>query len=251
MVKLIIGFLVSFITFLLFSGCGGGGSSGGVEVSVKPSLIIPLYLEPENWGTLVEQKKANSSLKMVAIVNQANGDFTQLSTSYDDGIKTLAQSSIEPVGYVYSRYGKRSMDAIKENIDMWSNYSIEGIFIDEVDDNGTFAYYKELSDYIRSKGLKVIMNPGSDIDGKFVALADIMVVVENYYSKLPTQKSISYGGVKAALIHASPSSDEVIDDALQFAKKHGCTHIYITDDKHPNPWDSYPSYFDKLLVQMR
>lgn len=251
MIKYIFGLLVLFITFLLLSGCRGGGSSGGVEVSVKPSLLIPLYSEPENWGTLVEQKRANFRLRMVAIVNQANGDFTQPSANYEDGIEMLARNGIEPIGYVYSSYGKRSMDAIKENIDMWSNYNIGGIFIDEVDDNETFAYYKELSDYIRSKGLKVIMNPGSDIDGKFVALADIMVVVENYYSKLLTQRSISYSGAKAALIHASPSSDEVIDEALAFAKRHKCAYVYVTDDKMPNPWDAYPSYFDRLLVQMR
>lgn len=246
--KFTIVFVLSFMTLLFLSGCGDSSDS---KVDAKTSLMIPLYMEPENWDTLINQKKENPSLGMIAIVNQTNGDFTVRSAKYEEGIALLTQNNIEPIGYIYSFYGQRSMEAVKKNVDMWSNYRIQGIFIDEVDDAGTFAYYKELSDYIRSKGLKVIMNPGSEIHDEFVSLADIMVVVEKHYDRLPTQTGIAYKGVRAALWYASPSSDEVIDEALTFAKKHGCSYLYITDDIQPNPWDSYPSYFEKFLAQMR
>jgi Spherulation-specific family 4 len=230
--------------------------------SPKLQILIPLYIYP-NWydrdkylwsQVIVAAKK----VRVLAIINPNNGpDRAPPNSDYQQGIKDLRQAGVKIIGYVPSDYARRDLQAVKADIDLYTNYfKVDGIFIDEVTSNlEDLSYYHKLYQYIKtiSPQYLTIANPGTNIPENYITqpIADITVIFEN------TQKAwIAYrppGYIKkyspqhfAALVH-STSNRKLMKSTIDRAIKHQFGYIYITDDRTDtadrNPWDSLPEYW--------
>jgi len=173
---------------LFFIACDGQSTAS--TKSFK--LLIPLYAYPtsnDSWSELVTLKQNHSLVEIVAIVNQSNGTFDTNSSSFYDGIKTLSNAKITPVGYVNTKSATRTLQEVQTDVDNWALYykevGLKGIFFDVTSSHtDKVSYYKTLSEYAKSKDLNIIiLNPGTTVDEEFFQeeVASIIVTKEEYY----------------------------------------------------------------------
>jgi Spherulation-specific family 4 len=249
-------------------------SSRAAEIAIAPSthphrsrhhqlqILLPLYSYP-NWYDrekyLWKQVAAAAQrVPIVAIINPNNGpDRSPPNTDYQQGIKDLHQANVRTIGYVRSNYGKRSLKAVKADIDLYfKHFNVDGIFIDEsASASDKLDYYQQLYKYIKSQSdrYQVIINPGTNADEGYVSrsVADVVVMFENqqrewnhyhlpaYTKKYPPQHF-------AALIHTTANS-RLMKATLDRAVKERFGYIYITNDStetaNNNPWDTLPIYW--------
>jgi Spherulation-specific family 4 len=228
----------------------------------KLQILLPLYSYP-NWYDrekyLWKQVAAAAQrVPIVAIINPNNGpDRSPPNADYQQGIKDLHQAHVKTIGYVRSNYGKRSLKAVKADIDLYfKHFNVAGIFIDEsASARDKLDYYQQLYKYIKSHSdrYQVIINPGTDADEGYVSqsVADVVVMFENqqrewtryrppaYTRKYPPQHF-------AALIHTTANS-RLMKTTIDRAAKERFGYIYITNDStetaNNNPWDTLPIYW--------
>jgi Spherulation-specific family 4 len=228
----------------------------------KLQILLPLYSYP-NWYDrekyLWKQVAAAAQrVPIVAIINPNNGpDRSPPNADYQHGIKDLQQANVKTIGYVRSNYGKRSLKAVKADIDLYFKYfNVDGIFIDEsASASDKLEYYQQLYKHIKSQSdrYQVIVNPGTNADEGYVSqsVADVVVMFENqqrqwnhyhppaYLKKYPPQHF-------AALIHSTANS-RLMKTTLDRAAKERFGYIYITNDStetaNNNPWDTLPIYW--------
>jgi len=262
-----IAFLLTAAVWL--AGCGGG-SDGITELSAEENdvttrkVLLPLYSYPNwydgndsyAWYPLIAAKTADSRSRITAIINPENGHFSECNDDFARGLDDLSAAGIATIGYVYTLYGERDIAEVKEDIDNWkacyAAKGIGGIFFDEVStDPERLAYYRQLSDYAREKGLSfVVLNPGTTTDSAYItsAIADIVVTYENPESRLHDDPPDSYNVPSdttqlGLLLYETFSSVDTLD---RFAREHHFTAFYYTaDGEDGNPWDS----IDKTLPQ--
>lgn len=234
--------------------------------SDKLQILLPLYIYP-NW---YDQDKylwkqvvlAAQKVSIVAIINPNNGpDRSPPNSDYQQGIKDLHQAKVKIVGYVYSNYSNRDLQAVKSDIDLYLNYfNVDGIFIDEVaSTKEKLDYYQQIYQYIKSKSKQhqVILNPGTDLDEIYLRqpVADIAVIFENYQREWKKYHPPTY--IKnyspqhfAVLVHTTANS-KLMKSTLDRAAKYQLGYIYVTNDStdtpNHNPWDSLPSYWHKQV----
>jgi hypothetical protein len=264
----------SHTTVLSHSMLEETSSSRAAETAIAPSIhpnrsrhhqlqiLLPLYSYP-NWYDrekyLWKQVAAAAQkVPIVAIINPNNGpDRSPPNADYQQGIKDLHQANVKTIGYVRSNYGKRSLKAVKADIDLYfKHFNVAGIFIDEsASARDKLDYYQQLYKYIKSQSdrYQVIINPGTDADEGYVSqsVADVVVMFENqqrewnryrppaYLKKYPPQHF-------AALIHTTANS-RLMKTTLDRAAKERFGYIYITNDStetaNNNPWDTLPIYW--------
>jgi hypothetical protein len=264
----------SHTTVLSHSMLEETSSSRAAETAIAPSIhpnrsrhhqlqiLLPLYSYP-NWYDrekyLWKQVAAAAQkVPIVAIINPNNGpDRSPPNADYQQGIKDLHQANVKTIGYVRSNYGKRSLKAVKADIDLYfKHFNVAGIFIDEsASARDKLDYYQQLYKYIKAQSdrYQVIINPGTDADEGYVSqsVADVVVMFENqqrewnryrppaYLKKYPPQHF-------AALIHTTANS-RLMKTTLDRAAKERFGYIYITNDStetaNNNPWDTLPIYW--------
>ncbi len=225
-------------------------------------ILIPLYSYPdlgqENsiWQKLIDTKKSNPNIEIVAIVNPNNGYFREKDNNFSQGIQALVEADIRVVGYVYTKYGKRDSQDVIDDIEAWSSLykedGVSGIFFDETStDANLLDYYSNLSSEARSRNLEyVILNPGMTTDQKYVDLgiADLIVSYENPNEELLNNPPETYNTPTkttelSLLIYEM--EDDNVDDLISFAREHKFSYIYFTEDgADGNPWDSISQYFE-------
>jgi len=230
-------------------------------------ILIPLYSYPdltqENsiWQKLIDTKKANPNIEIVAIVNPSNGHFREKNSEYTDGIQALVEANIKVVGYVYTKYGKRDSQDVIDDIEAWEEFykaeGVSGIFFDETStDANLLNYYSNLSSEARSRDLKyVILNPGITTDQSYVdsGIADLIVSYENPNEELISNPPATYNrpteSTELSLLIYEMEDDNV-DDLISFAREHKFSYIYFTEDGFDgNPWDSISQYFDDEVTK--
>jgi hypothetical protein len=216
----------------------------------KTGILVPLYRHPDpTWDDLIQEKNTHSSVPILVIVNPENGPgFWAL--DYVLGIKKLQSAGIPVLGYVYTGYGTRNSAEITADIDAYKNwYGVSGIFFDEMSHvPGNENYYRHLSDYAKSIGLKfTIGNPGRDTTPSYIGTVDNIVIYEN--SGLPTVASLEgwhKNYPKSNFSILSYGIDELNKKFVGSASSH-MGLVYITDQTQPNPWYSLATYFDHLV----
>ena len=254
--------LLSLLVFI-FNACGTSDISS--KIVEKKKLLVPLYSYPVNsndsWDKLIELKQKYKSVEIVAIVNQSNGDFTDIDNNYVNGIEDLNKSGIIPIGYVYTKYGKRDIEDVKKNIDNWIKfykpYGLKGFFIDEVSSKKEdFSYYKEISDYIKSYGLNfIVLNPGAVVDDVYIKndIASVIVTRETTYKDLLNDDKSYYNKptdkTKLGLIVYGATGENIVDNFYNFAKKYKFDYLYLTEHGiNDDRYEKLSSYLDELLL---
>ena len=236
----------------------------------KLQLLIPLYIYP-NWYdknnyTWKQVIAAAKKVPIVAIINPNNGpNGMPPNTDYQQGITDLHQAGIEVIGYVPTNYGKRDIQAVKADIDLYTkHFNIEGIFIDEAASTpDKLDYYHQVYRYIKSRPASgnskqhsdytVTLNPGTTIDEGYLSqpVADTIVLFENKQKNWDNYQPPAYVSKYspqhfATLIHTT-ANRKLMKNSLDRAAKSRFGYVYITNDStdtvNNNPWDTLPSYW--------
>ena len=232
--------LFLLIGTLFILGCGSSSNT------LKRGLIVPIYFyNLSEWD-----KVAKADVDEIAIINPSNGPGSGIDDNYVEFISSLVKNNKKPVGYVFTKWGDRDIEDVKSDIDTWLSFypQIKGFFIDETSDSADkLAYYKELRDYIKSKGdYYIVLNPGTMPNPAYFDIGDNVVVYENNTSYLSDDLCSAYVDKSSIIVYGADENQmkEILD-------KYHCKYVYITDDDMPNPYDSLPGYFDKEIEAIK
>lgn len=233
-------------------------------VSDKIKILLPLYIYP-NWyesESYVWSKvmEAAEQVPIVAIINPNNGpDGKPPNQDYARGLKDLRESGVTILGYVYTKYGDRPIEEVKQDIALYHNYyGIDGIFLDESASSAKqLNYYQDIYNYVQTSTNfdQVIINPGTHTDEAYFnsPATDTSVIFEDYSAAWQKYQPASYRNQYkpnhfAILIHSVPDA-ATMKQHIDRAIDNNIGYIYITDDS-PNapdgdPWNTLPSYWQE------
>jgi hypothetical protein len=236
----------------------------GTQTAMAPptftmQILIPLYAYPEwydpdayVWDDIAE---ANRRVPITAIINPHDGpDGGPPNSDYQHGLDDLRRADVSLLGYVYTSYGERDLDNVKDEIDLYDQFfDIDGIFFDEVADNAEeLPYYEVLYAYVKSRPHLdwVFLNPGIHTDESYFSrsVCDSAVIFEEYSSNWPGYNPDEYvssypAGRFAMLIHSVPDVN-TMRAHIDLAKARNISYVYITDDVIPDPWDRLPAFWE-------
>ncbi len=252
-------FLIATLVVCLMLSCQSQTVMGNSLTILLPLYIYPNWYEPESyvWSDVA---LAAQRVPIVAIINPNNGPNGKPSNQdYQRGLKDLRQSDLTILGYVYTQYGDRLIEEVKQDIDLYDKYyDVDGIFLDESASNiKNINYYQELYNYTKTKTKlnQVIINPGTYTDESYLnrPAADTSVIFEDYSQTWERYEPQSY--VKryqsshfASLIHSVPDA-ATMKSHIDRAVAHNIGYIYVTDDSPTSddgdPWNSLPSYWQE------
>jgi len=209
-------------------------SNKNIIFSNKKVLILPLYFyDMDKWNKII-----NINNDEIVIINPLNGPGEAKDNNYKNLINSLVKNKKVPIGYIFTNYGKKDINDIKNQINRWINLypKIKGFFFDEVK-NGNFNYYKEIYDFIKNKGnFLVVLNVGTKPDKNYFNIADIVVVYEGKDKEYT--KFCNDFPQKSALVMFNINKEDMKN--LINAK---CRYIFINDSKI-NSYKKLPSYFE-------
>jgi spherulation-specific family 4 protein len=230
------------------------------------ACYIPLYIYPNwyagptyNWTPLINAIVTNPTQQFVVVLNVNNGPDTALNTDYVHGITDLtdaASGNLKILGYTFTSYGARPIADIKTDINRWNTFygpNIDGVLLDEMASiTGSESYYTEITDYAKTTiGLSEVWgNPGNPTITSYLATVDTVIVFEG-----STQPSLSilesatfypnYPKTKFAL---NIFGQTVLDEAYIRDTDTYVGYIHYTDDNLPNPYDTFATYLDNLVL---
>ena len=194
------------------------------------------------------------------IVNPSSGPGSSIDQTYAAQVKRSQAANLTVLGYVYTDYGQRSPAMVKSDIDKYyAWYSVDGIFFDQASTQCSHArsYYKGLYEYVNDKGGKVVLNPGTQTNECYMAVADVVVNFEDTYTNY-TSDSYSqpewiseYPATRFwHLVHAAATTADM-RDAVRLSRERNAGFVYVTPDALPNPWDTLPAYFSDELKALQ
>ena len=220
------------------------------------ALLVPAYFEPESglWPALAA---AAARVPVVAIANVNNGPGSDSAPiqGYVAAMRAVREAGGQVVGYVFTQYGKRSLDLVKKDMQHWVElYSLDGFFVDEMANSpaeSLLSYYAELARYARQiqPNSRVIANPGTNTDELYLTrtTADVLVIFENdagYLTFAPTPWTQRYPEHQFAHLTYAVSRAAQMTNFVNLAASRRAGFIYVTDDGGNNPWDTLPSYWE-------
>lgn len=232
-------------------------------------MLYPLYNYP-NWYNSEsyiwdDVAAAGNDINITAVINPYNGPGGDDSpnSDYQRGLTDLAGNA-DMIGYVFTDYGNRDIDAVKADIIKYNNdfNSVTGIFFDEVNTstNDYFLnYYKELYDFVKynvnTSNLNfVVFNHGTNAPVEYLARADVNIIFEGTYSNwvnyTPDAYITNYSSDRFASLVYSAGDVTNMQIALDLASERNIGYAFITDDSVSNPWDELPSYWNDEINYM-
>jgi len=226
----------------------------GVVVSVSAawaapqSVAIPAYFYPVFPDPLWAQMENSVPTVSFAIMNPASGPGAAPDLNYVSQIAATRAAGVKILGYVTSSYATQPLASVKAEIDnYYAWYSVDGIFIDETDNNCvTQPYYAELDTYTKAKGGlgMTVINPGTVAPECFVTAADVILNFEGSYMQYLAWSPLGWEASYDAshFWHLVYATDEVdMPDAVMRSQAYNAGYVYVTPDMLlPNPWDSLP-----------
>lgn len=209
-------------------------------------LIVPAYFYPGViWDTLLSSKLDAIS---DVIINPKNGSG-KFDLEYLRLCTRLRKAGVGIFGYVSTRYGKRPISEIREDIESYAWwYGVWSIFLDEVaSGKDMLSFYRGLYDSINGK---VVLNHGIVPHEDYLDAGDVLVVGEDEPSKLKDKKPIWVRDNRAKICQIvvnCPAKDMPFALAKVSAT---ARYVYITNDVEPNPYDTLPKYWNELVKAM-
>src|SRR5207249_3576007 len=116
---------------------GPGESQPGPAATTPPRLrlLVPAYFYPggagsAEWRRLLE---APDAAAVVIIVNPDSGPGKAADPKYERVIDQARDKGFTLIGYVSTKYAKRPIREVKEDVDRWVKLypRVQGIFFDE------------------------------------------------------------------------------------------------------------------------
>lgn len=211
-------------------------------------VVVPLYVYPGKvWNDVIRAKTAHPYVPFVIIANVRNGPGTSADANYVSFIEKAQMAGIDVLGYVYTKYGKRSATAVDADMAYWEAlYHTDGVFLDQMAPNAS-SYYQAATTYAHAHSLWFVMgNPGVDAPGS--SGPDVINFYERAgYPKLtflrkPAHRS--YGSGKWSYIAgAVPFNPAKIKATARYVG-----YLYATNGKEPECYCRLPSYFASLVA---
>lgn len=221
----------------------------------QTGIYVPLYVYPsgsgiESYDRIIGARLGHPRLPVLVAINPSSGPGAGKDENYVQAIGRLRSAGISVIGYVYTKWSKRSLASVTADIGRYRAwYGIGGVLVDEFStDSAAAAYYLAVRRYAQSIGMTFVMaNPGTDVPAQFVgALADNFTIYEN--AGMPDGDSLGgwHAGYDRAnwscCAHSAHFDERRIRD---LSKRLG--FMYVTDDTPPNPYDMLSSYFERLV----
>ena len=240
------------------------------SAQTQPQLLIPAYGNPccdagkSMWDNLLSSAQ-NSTVPLHIIFNPASGAGTARDPNYLNAQGAGILADVHEAGaviyaYIASHYAKKSLEAIKIELDRYFEQYyrgvIDGVFIDEMsNDLKDVAYYQTLYSYIKKQynHAPIIGNPGTAYIANstqqsrynrddYASSVDIMVTFENKQSEYKSIKNSAHAAI-AHIVHSAIAwnnelEQKIIDNQVDY--------IYVTPDTLDNPYDSLSDYWTKL-----
>jgi len=220
------------------AGCTGVRASSSLGVQ----LLIPLYSCPSDEdGSLWRAVEEAASLVRITIIWGVicEGD------NYRTALQRLGEEGVRRLAYIATSDSSRPLEEVEAEISFYSQFPIDGIFLDEVSNRPAARGYNEaVIGYARRiEGVRTVVLNSPYADATFVRTtsADTVVVFEDSYPAWDEFDAVGYNSIAssrlAALIHGVPPA--ALDKALSLAVARGIGLLFVTD----RGWDLLPSYF--------
>jgi hypothetical protein len=240
------------------------------------NILIPLYVYPDQNGITVWREVIDASKKapITVIINPASGPGVPSSgagscpqSPYNSAILELLDNGIQTIGYVDTQQGKRDLNQVKADIDIYLNcYQVNGVFIEGkyATTKENLSYYYNLYWYTRhgtgeidrAPQPLVFLGAGNNPSDEYYTqyyiepAFDTAIIFEGASSPAWVDYSINdYVNKKnteppytAALIHSTSSITTMQYNVKKAVERH-INYVYVTDDVMDNPWDSLPTYW--------
>jgi hypothetical protein len=233
---------------LFFVSCGGS-SSYSPSLTLK-TLLIPLYSHPTtSWGEYERLLNTNTNKEVYVVINPSDGVGPAKDPNYESVINQLKQKGFVIFGYFPTEYGRRSIEALKSEMERWTNFypQIDGFFVDEVSNNfQLFSYYQQVYNHAKGKGKAVILNPGTKVQSQFYSIADKVVVFEQSLSFLRNNYTIDTVNDKDCYLVYDVQKEQLARETLSHLLNKGISCVYLLDESPPS-WFKLSPYMEVML----
>jgi Spherulation-specific family 4 len=235
------------------------------------NIVIPAYFYPNQphslWNTAVDNAPLPDGRSQILIMNPNNGPDQIFDRNYLEATTKVhaAGRGFLVYGYVYTRYGKRSLTRVKRDIDKYYDwYKVDGIFVDETASSADLAstYYQSLATYISSKrsGAGVLFNPGVYPDQAYLNISvppnsSLVVNVfegayKDYVNATIPAWAFSYPSNRFShLVYSTKSV--LVSKTVALSAQRNVGWVYVTDLGLPNPWLALPSYWSNMTARVK
>jgi hypothetical protein len=246
-------------------------TSGQAHASL--TALVPAYFYPGTGGTQgytngwAQLDASAGSIPIQAIVNPGNGPGAAVDPNYTTVVNNLLSAGGQPIGYVYTNYGNRSLADVEADVKQWLTLypNIKGFFLDQMSTDPTLAptYYRSLYTFIKSQSpsLTVVANPGTNTTEAYASnrTADKLVVFEgtetSYLSYSPASWMSKYSpSLFADIVYDTPTVSDM-QHVLTLSVQNRSASAYVTDQPLINPppgylYDRMPSYWDQEVAAL-
>ncbi len=213
---------------------------------------VTYYYPGPKWATLL----AKGPMVGATIINPNSGPGTSAIAAYVTQVAAAKVVGAPVFGYVSTSYGARAITAVEADIDAYVNfYHVDGIFFDEfATGSSMLPYYNTATTYARLKGLKVCINPGTNIPEAVMVLADYAMVFESsaasYMGRTASdwEHNAAYAGRLWHVVYGCDAA--TMPAVVSRAKAQNCGLLWVTDDVLSNPYDTNPAYLDALCTEI-
>jgi hypothetical protein len=232
----------------------GSAQALGAPPTIVAHELVPAYFGPEGspnpWHTMCDDMAAGST----AILNPDNGPVKREAKVYLEAMKYCQERDQRVIGYVYTRYGKRSIKKVEKAIgDYYDWYpTIQGVFLDEMAEAPSAkveSYYRTLESVVHEKGGIVVGNPG-DTASTAWQLGDVdeVVTFEGSAAEFATYNPASWvlqeRPEQIANIVFDAAEATQMEGICEQAEEQNAGSLYVTNlPEKPNPYETLPSYW--------
>ncbi len=233
---------------------GAEAPLGVAQAAAAPLELIPAYFAPEGspdpWHAMCEDAPAGSTV----ILNPENGPVRKEAGVYAEPMRFCEEHGQRVIGYVYTKYGRRSLKTVQKAIANYYSWypAVEGIFLDEmaeVPSTKAETYYRQLAAYVHEKDGFVVGNPGDTATTSWqLGSVDQVVTFEGSaagyatYSPAPWVLAAQAKQI-ADIIFAAPETSQMEADCMK-AGQENAGSIYVSSlSEKPDPYEALPSYW--------
>lgn len=232
-----------------------------------PGLIVPAYFAwwrdegKRDYDRLREAAEKLQDNSLVVVINPNSGPGPA-DWGYGDSVREfvndLKSKKQIVLGYVFTSYGKRSVDNIMRDVEGYKVYGVDGYFFDEVttDDAVREWYERIITDIDANPDLGRgyhVLNYGT-YDEDTIKMATVVypgvVISETSGERFQSREYpvwTKYHSTKTVcMLHSTARYD--LGPVYFYALRNHFDYIYITERTLANnPWLNLPEYWDDLV----
>lgn len=231
--------------------------SGGADPRAALDLVVPAYFHPAAAPMLWQRLTTLTSTLRLVVVNVHNGPGVEEDPAYRPVIEALQAAGVRLAGYVDTRYGRRPINAVADDVATWvRRYGVDGVFLDQVSSGlADLDHYAQLVVGVRAAGARfVALNPGTHPHPGYVDLANVTVTFEGGwtdYRNLVVPEWVWHHKAKrfCHLVHDVPREAFVL--GLQLAADRHARSVFLTDGGGANPWDRMPAHLTAAVAAVQ